>query len=69
MLHQGDQNLILQNSNDPNSVYRMDLEVGKIVDEWKVHDDIPIKTFAPETVSVAFNWMTQSLTRDRNLHK
>jgi hypothetical protein len=69
MLHQGDQNLILQNSNDPNSVYRMDLEVGKIVDEWKVHDDIPIKTFAPETVSVVLNRITESLTRRRNLHK
>ena len=51
MLHASDQNLILQNPNDPNSVYRMDLEVGKVVDEWKVHDDIPINTFAPEDVS------------------
>jgi hypothetical protein len=51
MLHAGDSNMILQNEQNPNSVYRMDLEVGKIVDEWKVHDDIPINTFAPETVS------------------
>jgi hypothetical protein len=28
----------------------MDLEYGKIVDEWKVHDDIPVNTFAPEKV-------------------
>jgi hypothetical protein len=51
MLHAGDRSLVLQNEDNPNSVYRMDLEAGKIVDEWKVHDDIPINTFAPETVS------------------
>ncbi|KAJ5472896.1 hypothetical protein N7530_006897 [Penicillium desertorum] len=48
MLHAEDQNMILQNGDDPNSLYKMDLEYGKIVDEWKVHDDIPVETFAPE---------------------
>ena len=50
MLHAEDQNMILQNLDDPNSLYRMDLETGKVVDEWKVHDDIPINVFAPENV-------------------
>lgn len=54
MLHASDQNMILQNPNDPNSVYRMDLELGKVVDEWKVHEDIPIKNFAPEDVCRMF---------------
>lgn len=49
MLHAEDTNMILQNETDPNSLYRMDLEYGKIVDEWKVHDDIPVNTFAPES--------------------
>merc|ERR1711939_887063 len=49
MLHAEDTNMILQNEADPNSLYRMDLEYGKIVDEWKVHDDIPVNTFAPES--------------------
>lgn len=49
MLHAEDTNMILQDESNPNSVYRMDLEYGKIVDEWKVHDDIPINTFAPES--------------------
>ncbi|KAF2402327.1 VID27-domain-containing protein [Trichodelitschia bisporula] len=49
MLHAGDRDMILQNTDNPNSVYRMDLEVGKVVDEWKIHEDIPITTFAPET--------------------
>ncbi|EKD18782.1 vacuolar import and degradation protein [Drepanopeziza brunnea f. sp. 'multigermtubi' MB_m1] len=48
MLHAEDTNMILQNEGDPNSLYRMDLEYGKIVDEWKIHDDIPVNTFAPE---------------------
>lgn len=48
MLHSEDTSMILQNESDPNSLYRMDLEYGKIVDEWKIHDDIPVNTFAPE---------------------
>ena len=44
--------MILQNRNDPNTLYRMDLEYGKVVDEWKVDDNIPVTTFAPENVSV-----------------
>lgn len=48
MLHNEDRNLILQKDNDPNNLYRMDLEYGKVVDEWKVHEDIPVVTFAPE---------------------
>ncbi|KAK0517519.1 hypothetical protein JMJ35_000674 [Cladonia borealis] len=48
MLHSEDQNMILQNRDNPNSLYRMDLEYGKVVDEWKVHDDIKVKSFAPD---------------------
>jgi hypothetical protein len=48
MLHNEDRNLILQKDDDPNSLYRMDLEYGKVVDEWKIHEDIPVVTFAPE---------------------
>lgn len=52
MLHQQDADMILQNLDNPNWLYRMDLETGKVVDEWKVHDDIPVKVFAPESVSL-----------------
>ncbi|KAI1325566.1 VID27 cytoplasmic protein [Xylariaceae sp. FL0255] len=48
MLHNEDTNMILQNETDPNKLYRMDLEYGKVVDEWNVHDDIPVLEFAPE---------------------
>ena len=50
MLHSEDNNMILQNKNNPNSLYRMDLEYGKVVDEWKIHDDIGVKSFAPDKV-------------------
>ena len=49
MLHAEDQNLVMQDESNPNSLYQMDLEYGKIVDEWKIHDDIPVSNFAPET--------------------
>jgi hypothetical protein len=48
MLHSEDKDLVLQNEGDPNKLYRMDLEYGKVVDEWNVHDDIPVVNFAPE---------------------
>ncbi|KIW89190.1 uncharacterized protein Z519_10042 [Cladophialophora bantiana CBS 173.52] len=49
MLHQEDQNMVLQDPSNPHSLYRMDLEYGKVVDEWKVHDDIAVSNFTPET--------------------
>ena len=48
MLHAADRDMVLQSENDPNNLYRMDLEYGKVVDEWKVHDDIPVHVYAPE---------------------
>ncbi|PNP45355.1 hypothetical protein TGAMA5MH_03079 [Trichoderma gamsii] len=48
MLHKEDRDLIMQNNVDPNKLYRMDIEYGKVVDEWKVHDDMSVTTFAPE---------------------
>lgn len=48
MLHMQDKDMVLQNADNPNSLYRMDLEYGKVVDEWKVHDDVPVNVFTPE---------------------
>lgn len=53
MLHAEDTNMVMQKADNPNSLYRMDLEYGKVVDEWKVHDDIGVKSFAPEKVCYA----------------
>ena len=35
MLHAGDKDMVLQTEGHPKSLYRMDLEVGKVVDEWR----------------------------------
>lgn len=48
MLHEEDSSLVLQNESNPHSLYRMDLEYGKIVDEWNIHPDIKVETFTPE---------------------
>jgi tRNA (guanine9-N1)-methyltransferase len=50
MLHAEDSNMILQNADNPHSLYRMDLEYGKVVDEWKIDDNIPVTNFSPEKV-------------------
>lgn len=51
MLHMRDRNLVMQNPDDPNSLYRMDVETGKVVDEWKMGENINLQAFAPSTVS------------------
>ncbi|KAF3927140.1 hypothetical protein ABW20_dc0100093 [Dactylellina cionopaga] len=48
MLHAGDTSMILQAQSNSHSVYKMDIETGKVVDEWKVHDDIPLLNYIPE---------------------
>ena len=71
MLHSEDQNMILQNRDNPNSLYRMDLEYGKVVDEWKIHDDIQVKSFAPDKV-IPIHWDFVVFTRliaSRNMLK
>ena len=51
MLHMRDRDMILQNPDNPHALYQMDLESGKIVNEYKIHDDIPVKSFNPSSVS------------------
>ncbi|KAL8709046.1 MAG: hypothetical protein Q9220_006170 [cf. Caloplaca sp. 1 TL-2023] len=41
-----------ESESNPNSLFQMDLEYGKVVDEWKVHDDITVKNFAPEKLGL-----------------
>jgi tricorn protease-like protein len=37
----------MMNPQNEHSLYQMDLETGKVVEEWKVHDDITINSMAP----------------------
>jgi hypothetical protein len=48
MLHNQDSDMLVMDPNNKNSVYRMDLERGKIVDEWKVHDSVNVDNIIPE---------------------
>ncbi|EGO01947.1 hypothetical protein SERLA73DRAFT_166460 [Serpula lacrymans var. lacrymans S7.3] len=48
MLHDQDTKMLLMNPVDPYSIYNMDIERGKIVEEWKVHDDITVDHIAPD---------------------
>lgn len=48
MLHEQDSKIVLMNPNAPNSLFELDLERGKIVEEWKVHDDVGVSHIAPD---------------------
>ncbi|ORX38466.1 cytoplasm protein, partial [Kockovaella imperatae] len=49
MLHNQDTEMLLLDADHQHSVMRMDLEYGKIVDEWKVSDDVPVSNIIPES--------------------
>ncbi|KAG6866460.1 hypothetical protein C0991_003978 [Blastosporella zonata] len=49
MLHEQDTKLVMMNPADPHSLFNMDIERGKIVEEWKVHDDITVDHIAPDS--------------------
>lgn len=57
MLHNQDSDMLLLDPANQNSVYRMDLEYGKIVDEWKISDAIQVSNILPEFVrrSIRYN--------------
>ncbi|KAI0254692.1 VID27 cytoplasmic protein [Lactifluus subvellereus] len=49
MLHQQDSKMVVMNAGAPNSLFHLDLERAKIVEEWKIHDDITVDHVAPNT--------------------
>lgn len=48
MLHNQDADMLLLDPGHSNSLFRMDLEYGKIVDEWKVSDSVNVDNIIPE---------------------
>jgi len=48
MLHDQDTKMVLMNPSDPHSLFSMDIERGKVVEEWKIHDDISVDHIAPD---------------------
>lgn len=47
MLHDQDKKMVLLNPQQQNSLFAMDIEYGKIVEEWKVDDGINVDHIAP----------------------
>ena len=44
-----DTSMILQNPLAPGSLYRLDLETGKVVDEYKVSENFSVQNFLPDS--------------------
>ncbi|TXT07058.1 uncharacterized protein COLE_06389 [Cutaneotrichosporon oleaginosum] len=55
MLHNQDADMLMLDPLQKNSVYRMDLEYGKIVDEWKVSDDVEVNNIIPDSKYAQMN--------------
>lgn len=49
MLHNQDAQMVLMDPSNKNAIYNMDLEYGKIVEEWKVHDDVQVNNVVPNS--------------------
>ncbi|KAI8821064.1 VID27 cytoplasmic protein-domain-containing protein [Fimicolochytrium jonesii] len=48
MLHQQDAAMVMMKPGDENKLYKMDLEAGKVVEEWKVDDERKVEDFVPD---------------------
>ncbi|KAJ3020130.1 UNVERIFIED_CONTAM: hypothetical protein HDU68_010331 [Siphonaria sp. JEL0065] len=60
LLHDQDQSMLLMRPNEEHIVYRMDLNVGKVVEEWKIDDITPVTEIIPEAKNAG-------MTPSRNL--
>lgn len=47
MLHDQDRTLVMMNPTNQHSLYQMDLETGKVVEEWKLNPDVGINAMTP----------------------
>ena len=54
MLHNQDGDMLLLDPTKSNSIYRMDLEYGQVVEEWKVSDDVEVNNIVPTSVFCPF---------------
>lgn len=48
MLHNQDSDMLLLDPTNKHAVMRMDLEYGKVVDEWRISDAVPVTNILPE---------------------
>lgn len=59
MLHDSDTAMVMMDPNNQHSVFKMDLEYGKVVEEWGIHDDVQVSNVLP---SAKFAQMTSEKT-------
>ncbi|WOO85774.1 Vacuolar import and degradation protein 27 [Vanrija pseudolonga] len=55
LLHNQDADMLMLDPGNKNSVFRMDLEYGKIVDEWKVSDTVNVDNIIPDSKYAQMN--------------
>ncbi|KAJ1339583.1 pre-rRNA-processing protein PNO1 [Batrachochytrium salamandrivorans] len=48
MLHEQESSMLLMNPDDKRKIFRMDLERGKVIEEWKVDDDMDVNEIIPD---------------------
>lgn len=49
MLHDQDMTMVISDPMNSKALYRLDLTTGKVVDEWKISDNIDINNFIPDS--------------------
>ncbi|KAJ4455585.1 putative VID27 cytoplasmic protein [Paratrimastix pyriformis] len=68
MSHQGDERLLMLNAEKPNNVYSLDVERGKVVEEW--HTDqykTPIREIIPESKEAPYAASTSTFVGMNNM--
>jgi hypothetical protein len=48
MLHEQDSSMLLMREGEDKKIYKMDLEYGKVVEEYKVDDDMTVNEIVPD---------------------
>ncbi|CAO1634819.1 unnamed protein product [Sympodiomycopsis kandeliae] len=49
MLHEQDSTMVMMDPSNQHSLFKMDLEYGKIVDEWQVHENVSVDNVVPNS--------------------
>jgi hypothetical protein len=49
MLHERDKTMLLMKPGDEHNIYKMDIEYGKVVEDWHVDDIVPVTQLIPDS--------------------
>ncbi|EOQ98890.1 Vacuolar import and degradation protein 27 [Wallemia ichthyophaga EXF-994] len=48
MLHGQDRSMVMMDGSNKNALYNLDIETGKVVDEWRMNDGVNVNNFLPD---------------------